>query len=404
METAGRHVNCRRWRWSTGNYDLKRQAERVIKGLEEAAQNVASMTRFDSKALRQAEQDDNPVEQQQEDEEKTIVSDEFLSMMTSGCTGVPNPAAKEAMREKLVALEAGWSGFRSQFNEKIQSPEESWQGWNLNSLLNFNSPSKAEGQVATETKDECKEATDPLPAVTPTTMGSTTTVLTTPPTRSTVKANNHIHPQMTPKAMFPEDPALPEVELIQAEDSIVGLIKSPVSMDAEEEVVLGVVRELERARRQTPRKDKTVDASHELIEKIVIGSTEHDVPLSLKNTLADISMIADGNNNSGNGNTSASSCSSRPSKQILDYSREDSEGGKVILDAAEWDPVDSSEAGEEVGEEVFAPVEVVSELPTTTEPQPGQQLPNKSSGFGFFKRKSRGKKKSQSPKSVLMEI
>lgn len=385
-----------------------------------------------------------------EDDGKTMVSDDFLNMVTSGCTGVPDVAAKEAMKEKLVALEAGWSGFQTKFQERLQSMEDSWQGWNLNSLLRFPSPTKAAAKDKASAKEETEseatatmddvektmdyaEKTQELPntkavaeateANTPTTVGSTT-VQTTPPTMSTLKMQSSTQPgmdkdkkhaldQLIPKNVFPD--ILPEVELInQPDSSVVGVMKNPSMMDVadvDEEVVLGVVRELEKTRIRSSSCNKRYEDEEALMmsnkaydqdvgmERIEIGTTDRDVPLSLKHTLADISIIGD----SGNPNTSGGSSCSRPLSQrpALDSSRDDSEGGKILLDAAEWDPVNSSAEveEEEVPESTHATVHEAPRGRRASE----KEKSSKPGGFVFFKRK-RSKKKLQSPKSVLAEF
>ena len=326
------------------------------------------------------DEDSNPV-LEDDHQPRKLVSDEFLNIVTSGCTGLPNPAAKEAIAEKLVALEAGWSGFRTQVSGKMQDLEESWQNWNLNSLLKFPSP-KGKGSEDVDPDEEGARENATAAAMDGTTvtvaaMGSTT-VLTTPPSMSVAKKERMAHARktrgggITPMNMFleeEEDLAAQAVELTLNNMDSVPKGHLDTSQD---QVTLGVLKELRSARYG---KDGAVAEA----EKIAMGSEEHDVPLSLKNTLADISLIEDSEGEAtGHG---AHQNKNQHHVSCLDASREDSEGGKIVLDATEWDPVESSDTD--------IHVDLSSD-------------PIKQDGF-FYKHKGKGKIL-RSPTSVLVEI
>lgn len=316
------------------------------------------------------DEDSSPVE-----EPRKIVSDEFLNIVTSGCTGVPNPATKEAIAEKLVALEAGWSGFRTQVSGKMHDLEESWQNWNLNSLLKFPSP-KGKGNTGAD-PDEEGARENAMTTVTVAAMGSTT-VLTTPPSMSAAKKQHMARARktrgggITPMNMFPEEEE--DLAAQAVEMTLNGMTSVPKEHlnTSQDQVTMGVLKELRSARYG---KDGVVAEA----EKIAMGSEEHDVPLSLKNTLADISLIEDSEGEAAGHGTNHNK--NQHHAPCLDASREDSEGGKIILDATEWDPVEASDT------------DIHVDLSTD---------PIKQGGF-FYKHKGKGKVL-RSPTSVLVEI
>ena len=256
--------------------------------------------------------DDSPVE----DQPRKMTPNEFLNLVASGCSGVPN---KEAITEKLVAFEAGWSEMKTQVNEKIQGLEESWQNWNLNSLLQFPSSHKAEEGDLSKTEFEA--------ARTSKTMGCTT-VLTTPPSMTTAKQQHVPEKRKSRERFTPQEDsvvAANEIELCLNDNEKAPAAALPMDT-SQDQVILGVVEELRNSKYGR-------DA-----EKIVIGSEEHEVGLALKNALADISLIDDANNVS----EASSSQGGENKLSCLESSREDSEGGKVILDV-EWDAVEASD-------------------------------------------------------------
>eukprot|EP00797_Seminavis_robusta_P006031 Sro13_g010180.2 (1208) ;mRNA; r:144687-148407 len=441
----------------------------------------------------------------------SIVPDEILNIVTGGCTGPPDPAAKEALNERLVALEAGWSGFRSHVNERMSDFEESWKSWNLNSLLRFSSPlstkkettaSYATGQAesnnsateqletavkreddenvnATPTRESCDASRAPS-------MMATSTVITTPPSLMSTSdklpsLNSDKLPSLNsekPVAETPNNHAAAvnrsmssqqnqvvhlEVECqleeeVEALDAMIEALEvknksnsSPMDTTPEvesvaESVVMSIVKELERSRSRgsiasqsqpsvsarsqstaapastitscihTPSLDLFAEAARQEAEnedvelKIMIGSTEHEIPLSLKNTLAEISMIADANGN----------VESLPCPKALESSREDSEGGRVILDAADWDPVMNSSTDESIYGQAAAKASIAAAeyrhrhqsgtLPPFADANDTSSSSSKRHGRFFFRRRKNsdsGKKKKlsqQSPTSVMAEI
>jgi hypothetical protein len=423
----------------------------------------------------------------------SIVSEKLLNLVTSGCTGVPNPAAKEAIAERLVALEAGWSGFRTQVNERIQYLEESWRSWNLDSLLKCPPLAKSTRTDATScdvdvpdtanilsetdpVKEELVEAgptTNREPndcVITPTTAGSTTLVaapLSVPPSQRLPSLSRDGF-AMTPETMAAtlEHASIPDGLVQQRHECIkeangamirgtaippkAQTIQLPSLMTIDDVVVTGVVKEVERsgsnhsaksvgiareqqaasletgdnlpsaaeadsfAREQQPetphlRDGVTSAANNESVElKIMIGSTEQDVPVSLKNTLAEISMIAESHTNASHYSSSSPSSLSRQPKPYLDSSREDSEGGKVILDVADWNSTDDESVyGQHAAKASLVRAEN-NPLPPFADPV---NTASKRIGSRFFFRRRKssgsGKKKKgmhRSPTSVMAEI
>jgi hypothetical protein len=297
-----------------------------------------------------------------------IVSDEFLNMMTAGCTGI---GGRQAISEKLVALEAGWSGFTSSVNEQMQQLEESWRTWNLDSLLKFSSPVKRaphDNEGASHGYD-IVSSNSATAMNTSTALGSTS-VMTTPPSTA---ATSKWRQQTNAPAAAADASAVFAVEcesdVLNAATALeeqceqerqdrqissencggVGEFKEKTPSE-EDEVVKAVAWELGRSRSRGSRVSKDKDETNKFCmypgassgagagteKKIAI---EHEIPLSLQKTLADISMIEDPGNSHNNTSTESS-----PRKRRLETSREDSEGGKVVLDAAEWDPVEPSDA------------------------------------------------------------
>jgi hypothetical protein len=145
--------------------------------------------------------------------------------------------------------------------------------------------------------------------------------------------------------------------------------------------------------------------------KIMIGSTEQDVPVSLRNSLAEISMIAESRTNASHNSSSSPSSRSRRPKSYLDSSREDSEGGQVMQDAVDWDPVNSTDDESVYGQHAAKAALVRAErnpLPPFANPT-NSASKRLGSGFFFRRRKSSGsgkKKKNMqsSPTSVMAEV
>ena len=306
-----------------------------------------------------------------------IVSDGLLNIMTSGCTGA-NPAAKEAITENLVALEAGWSGIRTTVNERMTDLEESWRSWNLNSLLQFTSPKKTAPE---ETAIEVSIDLDDDKCTTPITMGKTT-ILTTPPSLATgqphVSRKNELccGENITPKAIFKTDlfpnklpgDSFPKGHPMHA-------VLSALSMEKEESATYHATPDEVLAEFLAAPHDEGASTNEDLEKKIQIGTTESDVPFHLKNQLLDISVVEPRSNSSSPQNK-------QNQRKALEISRDDSEGGKVILDADEWDPVEPDD-----DESV--------ELDLSREPVKKD---------GFFYKQKKGGHVIRSPTSVLIQI
>jgi hypothetical protein len=389
----------------------------------------------------------------------SIVSEKLLNLVTSGCTGVTNPAAKEAMAERLVALEAGWSGFRTQVNERIQYLEESWRSWNLDSLLKCPPAAKSTRTGTTSFDEDAPETvnkpvegelekddlleTGPLPndeptdfVMTPTTSGSST-LLTAPPGMSTSQklpslSRHHLAVTTETMAVTPEQAIIPEdlvgqrrETLVEKKDATTGVTDlTPKAQKMQLPSIMTVEEKQPSARNghssaleQQPAAPLLGNnfpsaANNKSVElKIMIGSTEQDVPVSLRNSLAEISMIAESRTNASHNSSSSPSSRSRRPKSYLDSSREDSEGGQVMQDAVDWDPVNSTDDESVYGQHAAKAALVRAErnpLPPFANPT-NSASKRLGSGFFFRRRKSSGsgkKKKNMqsSPTSVMAEV